>query len=325
MGANESPYGPSPLALEAMRASAALGHLYNDPEGYELRAEISARSGAPIQQVVIGAGIDDLLMLLCRTFLDPGDSVVMSLGGYPTFGYAVSSVGGEFLKAPYREDKNDLDALAELANTYRPKLVYLSNPDNPSGSWYSASKIAAFRKSLPDGSVLLLDEAYADFAPELPEFSVDDPEVVRMRTFSKAYGMAGLRVGYGIVPEDVAASFNKHRPHFGVNRIAQAGALASLMDSDWIPSLVAMTETARETLGQIALAAGLNPLESYTNFVAMDCGSRTRAEAILAALAARDVFIRKPAIAPLDRCIRVTVALPANLERFGEILAEVVR
>ncbi len=324
MGANESPYGPSPLAIEAMGLAARTGNLYNDPEGFELRTKIAEQEGVPLSHVVLGAGIDDLLMLVCRTFLDPGDPVVTSLGGYPTFNYAVDATGGTFVKTPYVDDRNDLGGLSGLAQKYRPKLVYLANPDNPSGSWYTPAEIVAFRHSLPQGTILLLDEAYADFALANPTFGLDDTGVIRLRTFSKAHGLAGLRVGYAVMPPAVAAATDKHRLHFGVNRVAQAGALASLDDVDHLDAVKAQTEYAKVRLAEIARKVGLEPLPSSTNFVCMATESRQRAEVILNGLALRDVFIRKPGVAPLDRCIRVTVAREPELELFECLLLDVV-
>jgi histidinol-phosphate aminotransferase len=249
--------------------------------------------------------------------VEPGVAVVSSVGAYPTFAFHVSGNGGRLITAPYREDHEDLDALLGLAVTERPRLVFLANPDNPMGSWWDGAAVEAFAGALASDVLLCLDEAYADFAPAgvLPVIDAGDPRVLRFRTFSKAHGMAGLRVGYAIGAPEVVAAFDRVRNHFGVNRVAQAGALASLADPGHIASVVVRVERARARITAIAADNGLRALPSATNFVAVDCGrDGTFARAVLAALAERDVFIRMPGVAPLDRCIRISAAPDDELD-----------
>lgn len=324
MGANESAFGPSPKAVEAMAEAAASGHYYNDPDGYELRSAIAAHHGVGIENVVLGAGIDDLLLLICRALLEPGATAVSSLGGYPTFAYSVAGVGALLLTEPYREDRPDLEALALTANRSAGRVVYLADPDNPSGSASEPSEVKELRKRLPAGCALLLDQAYADFVDRQPTFQTEDAGVIRLRTFSKAHGLAGLRVGYALMASESARMLERIRLHFSVNRVAQAGALASLADREFLFDVVAQTAAARAELSEIGSAMGLRPIPSSANFVTFDAGSRERAERILAELQKRGVFIRKPGKPPLDSCIRVSVGLPADQALFRQILAEVV-
>jgi histidinol-phosphate aminotransferase len=314
LGANESAFGPSPLALEAMCQAAAQVNWYGDPESYDLRAALAERRG-----------IDDLLELIVRTFLAPGETAVTSLGGYPTLAYHVAGYGGRLERVPYRADRNDLAGLAEAANRSRARIVYLANPDNPSGSWVTAKEIAALVEALPEDCLLLLDEAYSDFAPAeaLPQIDVRDPRVIRARTFSKAHGMAGARIGYALATAEIIAAFDKIRLHFGVNRIAQAGALASLQDTSHLEQVVAAVATGREEYAALAHEMGFAPLPSATNFVTMDVGGVERARALVATLAERGVFIRMPGAPPLDRCVRVTVGTPEERAAFAEILRAV--
>ena len=195
--------------------------------------------------------------------------------------------------------------------------MFLANPDNPMGSWWDAAAVEAFAEALPYDVLLCLDEAYADFAPAgvLPAIDPDDPRVLRFRTFSKAHGMAGLRVGYAIGAPEVIATFDRVRNHFGVNRVAQAGALASLADDAHISSVVERVERARGRIAAIAADNGLRALPSATNFVTVDCGrDGALARTLLTALAERDVFIRMPGVAPLDRCIRISAAPDDELD-----------
>lgn len=324
LGANESPFGPSPSAVAAMREAAIRVHRYGDPEGFDLRSAIAGRLGISLDQVTLGSGIDDLLLLVCRTFLNPGTAAVMSLGGYPTFAYAARGVGATVHTTPYSNDGNDIQRLADLARETSARVVYLANPDNPTGSWLLPEAVLQFRNALPQDCLLLLDEAYFEFAPAAPIISVDDPGVIRLRTFSKAHGMAGARIGYAIACKEACAEMEKIRLHFGVNLVAQAGALASLEDRSYVESVIQRTASARTRLAQIAVSVGMAPLPSATNFVTMDAGSRVRAEAILTELLERDVFIRKPGAAPFDRCIRVTVGTEAQMDLFAEHLRQVV-
>jgi histidinol-phosphate aminotransferase len=306
---------------------AALSHsaYYGDPESYDLRATLAEHHGVSMDQVVVGAGIDDLLGLTVRTFLERGEIAVTSLGAYPTFNFHVNGYGGKLEFVRYRNDQNDLEGLARAATENRARIVYLANPDNPSGSWHTASELATFRGTLPSGCLLMLDEAYCDFAPSdsIPPIDPEDPSIIRLRTFSKAHGMAGLRIGYAIAPAGTIQAFDKIRLHFGVNGIAQAGALASLADVEYIKGVVAAVEEARTDYVQLAHELGLNPLPSATNFVSLDVGGVDRARALLAALADEDVFLRMPGAPPLDRCVRVTAGTPPERAKFAEILRRV--
>ncbi|WP_444668441.1 pyridoxal phosphate-dependent aminotransferase [Cereibacter changlensis] len=325
LGANESLFGPSPKAVAAMAEAAAEVWMYGDPENHDLRAALARHHGCAPSNIVVGEGIDGLLGYLVRMLVAPGDAVVTSDGAYPTFNFHVAGFGGVLHKAPYRGDHEDPEALLARVRETGARLVYLANPDNPMGSHHPAATIRAMIEALPEGVLLILDEAYVDLAPEgaAPEIEADDPRVIRMRTFSKGYGMAGLRVGYAIAAPGLVAGFDKVRNHFGVGRIAQAGALAALQDQSWLAEVRTRVEEARAELGRIARANGLTPLASATNFVTIDCGGDGAfARAVLQALIARDIFVRMPFVAPHDRCIRVSCGGPAELAAFAAALPE---
>jgi histidinol-phosphate aminotransferase len=325
LGANESNFGPSPKARAAMRAAAETISNYGDPESYELRTVLARQHGVTMANIVIGSGIDDLLELVVRAFLDRGETAVTSLGAYPTFNYHVAGFGGRLERIPYRDDRNDLEGLAAAARRTDARLVYLANPDNPTGSWHTARDLASFVDALPEGALLLLDEAYIEFAPGEALLPIDagDPRLIRLRTFSKAHGMAGARIGYALATTETISEFDKIRLHFGINSLAQAGALASLQDGDNLASVVAAVAAGRRDYEALARELGLVPLPSATNFVTIDVGGPDRAKALVAALAARDVFIRMPGAPPLDRCVRVTVGTPNERMRFAETLRAV--
>jgi histidinol-phosphate aminotransferase len=278
-----------------------------------------------MDQLVVGSGIDDLLGLVVRAFLDRDEVAVTSLGAYPTFNYHVTGYGGHLERIPYHDDRNDLEALAETARRTRARLVYLANPDNPTGSWHSVEALRTFVDALPVDCLLLLDEAYIEFAPvdAVPPLEPEDPRIIRLRTFSKAHGMAGARIGYAVATRETIATFEKIRLHFGVNLPAQAGARAALTDTAYLQHVVAAVAEGRSDYEQLALELGLTPLPSATNFVTMAVGGPERARALVATLAERGAFIRMPGVPPLDRCIRVTVGTPNERVAFAAILREV--
>ena len=323
LGANENIFGPSPRAVEAMAQAAAEIWKYGDAENHDLRRALAAEHGVAMENIVVGEGIDGLLGYLVRLLVAPGDAVVTSEGAYPTFNYHVAGFGGVLHKVPYREDHEDIAALFARAAEVDAKIVYLANPDNPMGSWHRGADIAAALDGLPEGCLLLLDEAYVECAPEgtAAPIRADDARVIRMRTFSKAYAMAGARVGYALGHPDLIAAFHKVRNHFGMNRAAQAGALAAVQDRAWLAHVVAQIDGARRRLGEIAAANGLTALPSATNFVAIDCGADGAfAKRVLEALVARGVFVRMPLAAPQNRCIRISCSTAEELDHFAAAL-----
>ncbi|WP_170370868.1 pyridoxal phosphate-dependent aminotransferase [Ruegeria arenilitoris] len=325
LGANESVFGPSPRAIEAMRQAADGIWMYGDPENHDLRHALADHHGISPDNIVVGEGIDGLLGYLVRLMVGPGDAVVTSDGAYPTFNYHVAGYGGTIHKVPYANDHEDPAALFAKAAEVGAKLVYLANPDNPMGSWHRGTDIVAAMDALPDGCLLVLDEAYVECAPvgTAAPVAADDPRVIRMRTFSKVYGMAGARVGYAIGAPGLISAFNKVRNHFGMNRMAQAGALAALHDQDWLTQVQAQIASACDRIGAIVRDNGLAPLPSATNFVAIDCGrDGAFAKAVLDALVAQGIFVRMPFAAPQNRCIRVSCGTEADLDAFAAALPQ---
>src|SRR4029079_3208906 len=228
----------------------------------------------------------------------------------------------------YVGDREDPQSLLDLARRENARLIFFANPDNPMGSWWPTAAVEELIGDIPDGSVLILDEAYGEFAPSgtLPPLDLGNPKLLRFRTFSKAYGLAGARVGYVIGEAGLVKCFDKVRNHFGVNRLAQAAALAGLADRDYLEEVIAKVGRARERISAMARGEGLQPLPSATNFVTIDCGrDGAFARRLLDALIARGIFVRMPGIEPLNRCIRVSVAPDDELDLFAEALPEALR
>jgi len=326
LGANENGFGPSPKVIQAMAEAAGEVWMYGDPESHDLRVALAREHGVGIDNVMVGEGIDSLLGLIARLYIQKDTPVVTSLGGYPTFNYHVAGFGGRLVTVPYDGVRENLDGLAEAAAREQAPLVYLANPDNPTGTWWEAGDIQRFIEKLPETSLLILDEAYCETAPSsaLPPFDTSRTNVVRLRTFSKAYALAGLRCGYAIGEAETVRAFDKIRNHFGMPRITQAACLAALEDKDYLAATVAKIKACREKIAGIATAQGLNSIPSATNFVAIDCGSKAMAEAIMQGLLERSIFVRKPGTPGLDHYIRVSVGPDEEIARFEKAFGEAV-
>jgi histidinol-phosphate aminotransferase len=326
LGANESGFGPSPDVIAAMAAAADGMWKYCDPENWELRSALAAYHGLAPQNFAIGEGIDALLGLIVRLWAARGAAVVTSLGAYPTFNYHVAGFGARLVTVPYRDDHEDLAGLLDAVRRENAALCYLANPDNPMGTWHGAYAVSAFIDALPETTMLVLDEAYGETAPDgtLPVFA-PRPNVLRMRTFSKAYGLAGLRCGCAIGDEVNIRAFDTVRNHFGMTRMTQIAAMAALADQAWMRGAVARIAASRDALSAIARSNGLLPIASAANFVTIDCGrDGAFAKAVLDGLLSEGIFVRKPMAPGLDRCIRVSAGPEAEMALFAEALATVL-
>jgi histidinol-phosphate aminotransferase len=323
LGANESSFGPSPRVVERMAKVAADMWMYCDPDNYDLKHAAAAHLGVSPENIVIGEGIDGVLALVARMYVAPGDAVVTSLGAYPTFNFHIAGVGGRLVTVPYRDDRENLDGLLDTVRREKAPLVYLSNPDNPMGSWWEAAEVQHFIEALPPTTMLVLDEAYGELGPAsaLPAIEAERPNVIRTRTFSKAYGLAGIRCGFAVADRRAIRDFEKIRNHYGVSRMAQIAGVEALADQAWLRSVVEKVAAGRMRISAIATQNGLKPLPSATNFVTVDCGhDGAFALKVLEGLIARDVFVRKPMAPVLDRCIRISVGLDHELDILAEEL-----
>ena len=321
LGANESSFGPSPKVKQVIADSTADVFKYGDPDAFDLKKELEKYLKVPTENIIVGEGIDGLMGILCRLMLEQGDIVVTSNGAYPTFNYQVKGAGGRLETVPYLADYEDPDALIEKARQHKAKMIYIANPDNPMGTHHSAETIQRMIDSVPKESLLVLDEAYIELAPDgvAPKLDISNKNIIRLRTFSKAYGLAGARVGYAIGHTDLVKSFDKIRNHFGVNTIGQKAALAALKDQDYVSKVKVSIEQGRERINQIAIENGLNTISSSTNFVAVDCGvDGDFTRKVLSELVRMGIFVRMAFVPPQDRCLRVSVGIPEDIEHFAK-------
>jgi len=326
IGANESGFGPSPKAIAAMNEAAKISWQYGDPDNHDLRAALADFYKIEYGNVMVGEGIDGLLGCAAHMFVEPGRHVVTSLGSYPTFNFHIKSNGGELHLVPYKDDYEDLDALLAKAEEVGATLLYVSNPNNPMGTWHSADKLNALISKLPKGCVLILDEAYIECADESvsPAIDVSNPQVLVFRTFSKLYGMAGARIGYVMGHADIITAFDKVRNHYGVNVVGQKGALAALEDQTYLADVKEKVSNGRERVHKFAAEMGLKSIPSATNFVTVDCGRDSDfAKAILAKMLERGIFMRMPGVEPQSRCVRVSIGLDDEMDLFEETFKSV--
>ncbi len=327
IGANENVFGPAPSVIAAINANAPDVWSYGDPENFAVKAALAAHLNISVDNIAVGEGIDGLFGLAVRLFVEPDTKVLTSLGAYPTFNFHVHGFGGTLLTTPYIADQEDPSSLIALAKHHRPRILYFSNPDNPMGTCWPAHEIQRLIEETPTETVLMLDEAYSEFAPAgtMPKLDVGRKNLLRFRTFSKAYGLAGMRVGYCIGHADVIKAFDKIRNHFGVGRLSQVAAVAALNDQAWLNHVVSEVEKSRQRIYEIALQNGLKPITSATNFVAVDCGQDgTYARKIVDGLLGHGIFIRMPGVAPLNRCIRISCGTPEHLDALAKALPQVL-
>ncbi|TCT40948.1 pyridoxal phosphate-dependent aminotransferase [Martelella mediterranea] len=329
IGANESAFGPAPSVVEATRQAAGDVWKYSDSEHFSFRHKLAEHLACKPENIMVGEGVDGLLGMTARLTITQGTPVVMPLGGYPTFAYHVDGFGGRIVTVPYEGDRESIDGLLDSVRKNDATVVYFANPDNPMGSWWNEDDVVRFAQALPETCLLILDEAYCECGPAEAFPSIDRlinmPNVLRFRTFSKAYGLAGARVGYAIGTEGTIAAFNKIRNHFGMTRLSMVAAEAALADQAYLQTVIARIHESRAQIGRIAEANGFKALPSATNFVAVDCGrDGDYARAIVNRLGARGVFIRMPGVAPLNRCIRISAAPNREMEILAETLPQVV-
>jgi histidinol-phosphate aminotransferase len=280
LNANESAYGPSPKAMAAMREALASGHLYPDDASCALRERLAAKHGVQAEQILISNGTTAVLGVIARTLLRPGLNAVTSECSFISYSMVTQAAGAEFVTAPLREGGYDLDAILGRINP-STRIVFLANTNNPTGTLVDAAAVDRFLDRLPGHVILVLDEAYCDYAVYFArkrgvtysrslEYLKNDRNVILLRTFSKAHGLAGLRVGYAIAPAELTTYFARAQDVFAVSAMAQAAALAALEDEQHIQYAVENNAQQVEWMERELTSVGLRPLPTWANFLAFD-------------------------------------------------------
>ena len=328
LGANESVFGASNMVMNAIKVQTEEVWKYGDPESFDLLQKLSEFYNLPRDNFIVGEGIDGLLGNLVRLFVGPGDEVVSSLGAYPTFKYHVDGFGGKMSLVPYNNFYEDLDALAIAVKKSQAKILYLSNPDNPMGTFHPKDHIQDFINNIPDSTIICLDEAYSDFVDknELASINVEQENLIRFRTFSKAYGLAGLRVGYGIGSKKLIKAFNKVRNHFGVNKLGQIAAKAALEDQVHLKTVLKKVDQSKKDIAAIFQRFGFTSLPSRTNFVPVNSGGDGKfAAKLMNSLIQEKIFVRMPSVSPLNSFIRITAGNSDDLLVLDDAMNKIIK
>jgi histidinol-phosphate aminotransferase len=325
LASNESSHGPSPQAVAAYQALVADLNRYPDGGADALTQALAARCGVEARQIVCGAGSDELISLLIRAYAGPGDEVLYPAHGFLMYGIAARTVGATPVTAPETNLTADVDALLAQV-TERTRLVFLANPNNPTGSWLPASEVRRLHAGLPERVVLVIDAAYAEFVTD-PAYSdgqdlvAASTNVVMLRTFSKIYALAALRLGWALCPPAIAAVLHRVRGPFNVNAAGQAAALAALADDAHIAQVRSETEANRAWFSGHLTALGLTVHPSVGNFVLVDFSPWGDAEAVRLYLKARGILVRQMGVYRLGHCLRITIGQRAELEEVVAALA----
>lgn len=327
LASNENPDGPSPKVLEAVMEAVRGANRYPDGGCYDLREAVARHLGIKPDQLLFGNGSDEIIILAIRAFVEPGDEVVVS---HPSFAvYAIGSklAGAQLKVIPMADFRHDLDAMA-AAVTPRTKIIFIDNPGNPSGRYVTGSQVKALLDRVPRDVVVFLDEAYYEYACEEPDYPrsigwlEQYPNLVVARTFSKAYGLAGLRVGYAAAGAEMIDILNRVREPFNVNSAAQAGAIAALEDQDYYRRSLKVLDGERVLLIEEAQRLGLAVVPGVTNFILIDVKAESRwfSDALLA----KGVIVRDMAPWGLNTFIRVTIGRPEENREFLKALKDVI-
>jgi histidinol-phosphate aminotransferase len=326
LASNENPRGPGPKVRKAIADAVTELSRYPDGNGFALKAALAARLQVAPAQIVLGNGSNDVLELVSLAFLEPGDAAVYAQHAFAVYPLATQARGATGIEVPAKDFGHDLAAM-HAAITPRTRVVFVANPNNPTGTWLPPEEVEAFVASVPGDVVVVLDEAYneyldpADRAPSVA-WVAKYPNLIVSRTFSKAYGLAALRVGYGVMDAQVADIVNRVRQPFNVNAVAQAAAVAALDDIAYVDESRELNRAGLAQLVDGLAALGLRHVPTHANFVLVEVGEAGR---VNVALLKQGVIVRPVANYGLPHWLRVTVGLPDENARFLNALGHALR
>jgi histidinol-phosphate aminotransferase len=328
LASNENPLGPSPKAVEAAKRAMGEAHRYPDGGTHLLREQLASRTGVSMDEVFVGLGSSEIIDLAARVCLRAGLQGLTSEGSYAPFSVAIRASGAELVLVPQRNFAFDLDAIAK-AITPKTGVIYLANPNNPTGTAFSTVELEEFLARVPDGVLVVLDEAYIHYAPSLNRRKSEEiyrkrKNLLILRTFSKVYGLAGMRIGFAIGRPTLLAAMNKLKTPFNTSGIAQAAALAAIDDREHVERCIATNALERKRLTDGLASLGLRPVPSSTNFIFMDVGPE--AKEICDELLHLGVIVRPLAWMGLPEGIRISIGTTEENEKYlaamGRILTK---
>lgn len=323
LASNENPLGPSPLAKIAMREALEEAHIYPDGGGYRLRSAIAKQFDMEIPNVVLGNGSNEIIELLCHTFLNPEAELIAAKHAFVVYKLMATLFGAKYVEVPDPGFVHDLDAMA-AAITDKTRLVFIANPNNPTGTMVDQAAIDRFMARVPEQVIVVFDEAYFEFPdspPDALKYVREGRNVCVLRTFSKIHGLAALRVGYGLASKNVATLLQKARQPFNVNAIAQAGALAALNDSSHIEKTLAVNAEGMAFYEAALRERGLEFVPSYANFLLIKVGEGDR---VFRDMLKQGVIVRAMSSYKLPDWVRISIGTPAQNERCIEVLDAVL-
>ena len=326
LASNENPLGCSPLAAAAMHEAIKSIALYPDGNGFELKDALSKRYAVQQANIVLGNGSNDLLELAARAFLAPGDKVVYAAHAFAVYALATQAVGASGVSVPAKQFGHDLAAMLQAAVEQQVKMVFIANPNNPTGTFLSAAELLVFLRALPPQILVVLDEAYNEYLPEKLRYDSvqwlrEFPNLIITRTFSKAYGLAGLRVGYALAQEQVVDMMNRVRQPFNVNSIAQAAAVAALQDEGFVRQTHELNLLGMEQLTQGFKLMELEFIPSFGNFI---CFKIDHADKVYRRLLELGVIVRPIASYDMADWLRVSIGTEKEVGKFLYALAQVL-
>nr|WP_255558268.1 histidinol-phosphate transaminase [Zhongshania aquimaris] len=318
LASNENPLGPSPVAMAAAQTALKQSHLYPDASGFELKKKLAAKLAVHENQFTLGNGSNDVLDLIARTFLSAGSSAVFSQYAFIVYPIAVQAVGARAIVTPAKNWGHDLDAMAAAIEA-DTKVVFIANPNNPTGNYLGREALSSFLAKVPEHVIVVLDEAYVEFAgvedfPDGLTFLGDYPNIIVTRTFSKAYGLAGLRIGYGVSSPQIADLLNRVRAPFNVSIPAMSAAVAVLDDQDYLARSQQVNSAGMLQLCSGFDALGLTYIPSVGNFVALELPCD--AMPIYQALLKEGVIVRPVGVYQMPKHLRVSIGLEHENARF---------
>lgn len=326
LASNENPLGPSPKAVQAILDKVRSLHRYPDGSGHYLKTRLSKKFGYPIEKIILGNGSNELIELIVRTFVSPGDHAVQAFPTFLVYEKVVKGAGGKMTSVPLSDFRIDLDAVSK-AITPKTKIVFIGNPNNPTGLAISREEMCDFLDKIPDNVMVALDEAYIEFAPDEGiaqglELLPDYPLLFVLRTFSKLYGLAGLRIGYGFSSEEAVDYMNRVRQPFNANTLAQAAAMAALDDTEFVSRTLKVIREGLRYLYESLEDMGLEYLPTQTNFflIKVPQGGKEVYDLMLK----EGVIVRAMDSYGLPDYIRINAGLPEENKRFVKTLKKIL-
>ena len=328
LSSNENPLGTSPLAIKAIEGTYKTLNRYPDASGFRLRSKLAKKFNVKIENVTIGSGSEGIMSTIMRTFLLNDDEIIGAEGSFIGFRVLANASGRKINWVPMKERKYDLQRMAKKITDYT-KIIYIANPDNPMGTYITKSDFDAFYRHVPERVLIILDEAYYEYAKHQPDYPDSMfyryNNVITLRTFSKAYGLSGLRLGYGFAHKDLIENLNKVKPPFEPSMPAQAAGVAALDDTDFLEETIQENQKGRDYLINGFKSLNIKFIISYTNFITTIWDNSEEAEIIVAKLLHKGIIVRKLSPFGWQNCIRISIGTSEENLTLIKVLKSIVQ